>query len=331
MQRTLSKRARRLRAIGQGGFVPANVRSRQIYTLLFGICIAVAVINYAISAVAVSYSPVQSFLLIYAPTWATAIVALLFFTIITLWFQAAKVKAGIYPEYPLVNQEKWRHLKAFVLQDVNEEGEEKAKVVIFELNRGGGLITNVFEGNGPAIVAPILQHNLEEVLTGEYNETHQIGDIPEDEVPRLSAGIRMGATYAIPADFRVYPLGSPLSREDGGKRADLPDYTDARWRLPDPIREWIVSMYRTGGWTDMNDDAVVLFAYDTVKSWEDVEKYTQTPQRTNHDWVVADLQRRIAEMRRDNQNLREDNADNRMADQKGRATVVTTENLYGGQ
>lgn len=293
--RRLSAYHRRIAAMGKGSFVPADMPSRQFYTVMYGVLIAVAFFGFGLSG-PLQFGTFETFLFVYVPTWAAAGLAAVQLAGMHFWHKTPKAKPGEFPAYTLKDYNKWRRLRPFLYR--SKDGE--SRIITFEMCRGGGIDDVPVDGNGPVVVAPILQRDVDEALTQEYAETQQIPTLPEGRADKLGAGTWMGSEYIIPGDFEPNVLGND---DDDG--------------LPRDVRRWVRQNY-----ADLTPLATVLMAWENMPQTELIANWKPTVRQTNYHWALADAHRHVKELEDENMRLRKRSAKGRELEWTGVGTAV---------
>lgn len=296
----ISPLQRRVRRYREGRFLPSNLPSKPVYTALYIALAILAFVNY-VASFPLRYGPVHNFFLVYVPTWAIAAVAAAQLVTTHLWHAAPKGKVGTLPPYTYIGRDKWRRLKPFAYED--KDGD--VRVVVYEMNRFGGLVERFIEGNGPVVVAPILQEDVNAELTMTLEDLKARGveaglALPSNRVKDLSSGMKMGAELVIPGDAIVYVLGNYERDPATGEIRSLDG-------LERDLRRWILETY-----PDLSPLAGVVMCYDSTREADVLRGYNTNPRYTNYEWALADKERRVNELERENMRLRA-----RMAEARG--------------
>ncbi len=285
---------RRIRRYREGRFLPSNLPSKPVYTALYTILFITAFVNY-VASFPLRYGPIQNFLFVYVPTWLIAIVAAGQLVTTHWWHKAGKGKVGTLPPYTYIARDKWRRVKPFAWED--KEGE--VRVTVYEMNRFGGLIEGVIEGNGPVVIAPILQEEVNAEMTVALEDLKAQGvgaslTLPASKVKDLSSGVKMGAEFVVPGDPIVYVLGNSERDRETGEIRSLDG-------LERDFRRWAMESY-----PDLSPLAGIVVCYDSVRAASDVLRgYNANPHYTNYEWALADKERRINELEHEAMRLRQ--------------------------
>ncbi len=105
-------------------------------------------------------------------------------------------------------------------------------------------------------------------------ETGRFSPVPDPKIAgSLEAGFQIGRRYEIPGSADLFVLGASM---DG----------------IDFLRPWIRRSY-----PDLSPLSIVIFIADPLPAKKEVEKITPYEQRTNMEWILADKDREISELR----------------------------------
>lgn len=283
----LSPFRRRLKAFQQDEkdrYIPANMRSRQAYTYIFMFLVGFSFINWGLAHF-YTYGDFLQFVTINVPLYAIVILFGSYSLTNWLWHRAGKCKPGRFPTYTIIERLKYHRIEPILYKD----RQNYKHVRIFELMRCGGLIDGVIDGNGPVVVAPVIQTDVAELMEiqmEQYNPQNgkmanvQLPPIPTAKQANLAAGVEQGGEYIIPGDFEMFLLGN---KNDG---------------LDPLIRKWIKETY-----TDLTPNCIVLMSWSTTAVGPIIE-HAPVVHDSEVAWKIADQARQIHELRIENKRLR---------------------------
>ncbi len=268
----LSPLRRRVEAVRYRGFTPTNMRTRQLYQWAIGVACFVGLFFLG-----VFYSGINSFgdprfvigISSLSFTFGTALM-IGFLGLLYLHRVAPKCSPGEMDEYPDFSSAWGKQVRTYRFLDIDNN----AKFTTFEMRRLGSLAGGIIKGGGPIVVAALKDTKYDDDILQKFIETGRFSPVPDPKIAgSLEAGFQIGRRYEIPGSADLFVLGASM---DG----------------IDFLRPWIRRSY-----PDLSPLSIVIFIADPLPAKKEVEKITPYEQRTNMEWILADKDREISELR----------------------------------